>query len=408
MTGTAHRPTTAARIIAISSGKGGVGKTNVSTNLGIALARRGHRVCVFDADTGLANINILLNFTPEYTLEHLLSGERAIDDILVQRPEGIAVVPAASGLAECADLGPGQRERMLAALRALETHFDYILIDTAAGIGPGVLDFVRSAHYPILTVTAEPTALTDAYAMLRVLHRGGWRHPVYLLVNDVADLDQAREVFGRFHGTVDKYLGAEVHFCGFIAHDDLLPASVRLRQPLLTFAPRSPAANCFTILARHLDTRLGRETSAGLFSHYWERQWQETTKAQAVPSAASRLNGLVAQIGELLEAKAVDADSADRALRILLEQFQRWHTNTPRTVSDGLLNMLEQGQYDTTALTRLIEALQIARASIDGRDVEAANDASTPCLRELEAAISRQEETLRFTLSGLADKLREL
>jgi len=409
MTEAPEKPSNPARVIAVTSGKGGVGKTNISTNLAIALARRGHKVCVFDADTGLANINILLNFAPEYTLEHLLSGARGIKEILVECPEGISVVPAASGLAECADLNQWQRERILAALRELESHFDYILIDTAAGIGRGVLDFVRSAHYPILTVTAEPTALTDAYSMLRVLHRSGWRHPVYVLVNDIRGLDSAREVYQRFRGTVDKYLGAEVHFCGFIAHDELLPASVRLRQPLITFAPASPASVCFTILARHIETHLGEKAAPELFSQYWDEQWQGQTGTQASPPALTQLENLVAQLGELLASGQLEASASGVALEALLKQLLAHHGQAPQWLEDSLLAEIERGHYSAERLQRLIEMLQTAHTRRYGQAVQAANDATLGVtLQELEAAISRQEEALRFSLTGLAEKMRRL
>jgi len=146
-----------AHVIAISSGKGGVGKTNIATNLGITLASHGKRVCIFDADTNLANINILLNINPPYTLQQVLSGEKEIEDILVDGPAGLQIVPAASGIAEFIQLGRVQQERLLAALKQLESRFDYLLIDTAAGISDSVLNFLQAAPYTVLMITPEPT-----------------------------------------------------------------------------------------------------------------------------------------------------------------------------------------------------------------------------------------------------------
>jgi hypothetical protein len=174
-----RRPASApkARTLAFTSGKGGVGKTCVSANLGVALAQQGQRVCIFDADTGLANVNILLNLRPQYTLEHLLKGEKTIAEILHHGPDNLEIVPAASGIAECADLDADRQRRLLDALSALEASFDYLLIDTAAGAGSQVLSFLQSAEAIFLVITHEPTSLTDAFSLLRLYPVSGAARP---------------------------------------------------------------------------------------------------------------------------------------------------------------------------------------------------------------------------------------
>src|SRR3990167_7797161 len=172
------REFSAPNVVAITGGKGGVGKTCVAVNLAIALSRMRHKVCLFDADTGLANINIMLGLYPAYTLEHLLTGEKSIQDIVLQGPEGLQVVPGASGFTDCLDLDASQQQRMLSSIRSLEPHCDYMLIDTAAVVSPTVLHFIAAAQVAVVVITPEPTSMTDAFSLLKVLKRRGYRRKV--------------------------------------------------------------------------------------------------------------------------------------------------------------------------------------------------------------------------------------
>ncbi|QKQ26415.1 MinD/ParA family protein [Candidatus Reidiella endopervernicosa] len=185
-------------VIAITSGKGGVGKTSVSTNLGIALASRGQRVCIFDADTGMANINVLLGKSPELTLEHLLSGEHTIDEILIEGPHGVQIVPAASGIADCAQLNHSQHQRLIEALRELESRFDYLLIDTAAGASDTVLEFLRAAQQMVVVITPDPTSMTNAFSLLKIAKNRHIDTPAYILTNQVPNHQKSLEIFQRF------------------------------------------------------------------------------------------------------------------------------------------------------------------------------------------------------------------
>ncbi|MBK8162995.1 MAG: MinD/ParA family protein [Gammaproteobacteria bacterium] len=257
------------KVIAITSGKGGVGKTNVTSNLAIALAKHGNRVCIFDADTSLANINIVMGLSVEYTVEHLLAGERTVDEIMVEGPEGVMVIPAASGIAECANLDQDQRDRLIAALESLEDRFDYILIDTAAGIGDTVLSFVQSAQYAIVVISTEPTSLTDAFALLRVLRRRNYEHPVYVLVNMAINYANSMEVFKRFEAAVKKYLNMKVHYLGYITEDKAIRTSVSAQRPVLLEHPESLASRCFTTLATVLSKQFSGTTQPHSFSAYW-------------------------------------------------------------------------------------------------------------------------------------------
>lgn len=257
------------KVIAITSGKGGVGKTNVTSNLAIALAKQGNRVCIFDADTSLANINVVMGLTVEYTIEHLLTGERTVDEILLAGPEGVMIIPAASGIADCANLDQDQRQRLLGALESLESRFDYILIDTAAGIGDSVLYFVQSAQYAIVVISTEPTSLTDAFALLRVLRRRNYDRPVYVLVNMALNYANSMEVFKRFEAAVKKYLNMKIHYLGYITEDKAIRTSVSAQRPVLLQHPEALASRCFTTLATVLSKQLSGATRPHSFSAYW-------------------------------------------------------------------------------------------------------------------------------------------
>jgi len=238
-------------LIAISSGKGGVGKTSLSINLGLALSQLGHKVCLFDADANLANINIMLGMTPAYTLEHVLRGERDIKDILM-RHAGLSIVPGASGVLELTNLGPAEQGRMIRALEGLDHYFDYLLVDTAAGVGDDVLTFIESTRQCLLVITPEPTSLTDAFSLIRVLLRRGYSRTINVVVNEVNTELSARKVFNRFFGAVKKFLKIDVGYLGFVLQDPAMPASIRMQTPVLLANPASRASDCFRQLAQSL------------------------------------------------------------------------------------------------------------------------------------------------------------
>ncbi len=280
------RPT---RVIAISSGKGGVGKTTVSTNLGIALAKLGAKVCILDADTGLANINILLNLRPEFTIEHLLNGEKNIDEIMLDGPNGIKVVPAASGISECAELNQDQHQVLSQALAQLESRFDYLLIDTAAGIGETVLEFLASAQYCVLVVTPEPTSLTDAFALMRVMKRKQLKQPIYTIVNRAANPQKANEVFHRFSAAAKKYLQIRIGYMGSITEDPMVSSAVCLQTPVIIAQPQSLASQCIQTLASRIDNKLAASKKPHHFSKYWHDKGQPGSDASDIsaPKIAS-------------------------------------------------------------------------------------------------------------------------
>ena len=266
------------KTIALTSGKGGVGKSNIAVNLAITLAKRGAKVCILDADTGLANINILLGVAPQYTLEHLLSGEKALSEILVKGPGGIHIIPGASGVASCVELEPEQQALLMTGLDALEPHYDYLIIDTGAGISPAVLHFVAAAQMPIVVITPEPTSLTDAFSLLKVLRRSNFKRPVQVLVNMAPSVNKAHDIFKRFQAAVDKYIGLRVRFLGTIWRDQAIAASVARQYPVALGSPSTPACQDFNLLADNID----KTYRAGLikslrFSRYWQQRMAKAT-----------------------------------------------------------------------------------------------------------------------------------
>ena len=240
------------RILTITSGKGGVGKSSVAVNLGITLARRGRRVCILDGDTGLANVNILLGLRPRQGLAEVLAGECRIEEILMDGPHGLKIIPGASGIREYAALSTEHQRRLVAELGRIEQDFDDLVLDTAAGIGDTTLDFIAAGHLVLLVLTPEPTSLTDSFSLLKVALRRQ-ALDVHVIVNMVSDVAEARSVFQRFASAVEKYLHTHVSFTGFIQRDESLRAAVTLQQPVALFEETDPSARPFQRLADGLE-----------------------------------------------------------------------------------------------------------------------------------------------------------
>ncbi len=264
-----------ARSMAITSGKGGVGKSSITVNLAISLAKQGRKVCIFDADTGLANINIMLNISPDYTIEHVIRGEKQISDILLPAAHDIRVIPGASGISECANLSTEQQVKLFDALSKLESHFDYILIDTAAGIAQSVLHFIRASHLAVVVVTPEPTSLTDAFSLIKVLKRQGHTQPIQVIINRCRDADQARKVFQRLTRASRKYLELDLKYLSFLPEDDSMKAAVSLQHPVALYPNSDPTSRCFSRLAESVERQWPGQENKLSFSEYWEQLGSE-------------------------------------------------------------------------------------------------------------------------------------
>jgi len=243
---------TRAHVLAVTSGKGGVGKTSTSVNLAIALASRKHRVILLDADLGLANVEVLMGLSSMYNLGHVIDGSKQMLDILVKGPGGIEIVPGSSGLARVADLGPEERANVLRGLGVLQDEADFIIIDTMAGIGANVVSFAAAADEVLLVTTPEPSAIVDAYAMVKTLHTHSAELPIRLLVNMVANQAQAQAVAGKLANVARQYLSRTVTYLGFLPRDPHVGQAVMQSQPFSLKYPASPAARCMELIASRL------------------------------------------------------------------------------------------------------------------------------------------------------------
>jgi MinD-like ATPase involved in chromosome partitioning or flagellar assembly len=269
------------KTLALTSGKGGVGKSNIAINLAITLALRGDKVCILDADTGLANINILLGVAPQHTLEHLLNGEKTLAEILVKGPAGIHIIPGASGVADCVALAPEQQMLLMRGLDDLEPHYDYLIIDTGAGISATVLHFVAAAQMPIVVITPEPTSLTDAFSLLKVLRRSHFKRPVQVLVNMAPGASKAQNIFNRFQAAVDKYIGLRIIFLGSICRDQAIVNAVARQYPVALGAASTPACQDFNLLADNIDKSYKASPIKSLrFSRYWQQRMAKAAQAK--------------------------------------------------------------------------------------------------------------------------------
>ena len=240
------------RIITISSGKGGVGKTNIVANLGYALCRFGKRVLILDADLGLGNLDVLLGLTPEYNLSHVISGEKKLGDIVVSGPGRLQILPAASGIQEMTALTQEERYLVFSQLNEFIRDFDIVLIDTAAGISANVLYFNINADEILLVATPEPTSITDAYALMKVLSVKYGSDHFKLVVNAVASDNEADEVFRQISLVADRFLSVDIEFYGGILFDENLKKGVRQQKVVSELAPLSKASRSFSTLARKI------------------------------------------------------------------------------------------------------------------------------------------------------------
>ncbi|MEM6504487.1 MAG: MinD/ParA family protein [Planctomycetota bacterium] len=242
-----------AQALAISSGKGGVGKSTVAVNLAVMLSRMGRRVALLDADMGTANADVLCNVIPVHTLAHVVSGRREIEEIAIQAPGGFSLIPGASGLAQMAALGTQERERLIDQFARLEQAYDVLLIDTGAGIGPGVLGLLTAADRVLIVTTPDPTAITDAYAVIKTAHRQNNKLDARLLVNQAADPEEARQVYTRVASVCRKFLGLDMQYAGCLLSDPFVRESIRNRRPFALDQQQNNATIAMSALAHRLD-----------------------------------------------------------------------------------------------------------------------------------------------------------
>jgi flagellar biosynthesis protein FlhG len=243
----AHHPV---RVIAVTSGKGGVGKSNVTVNLAVTLAQSGEKVMLMDADMGLANIDVLLGLNPGLNLSHVINGECSLEETIIEGPSGIKIVPASSGVAMMSDLTPAQNAGVIRSFSELTEPVDTLLIDTAAGLSDSVVSYTRAAREVIVVVCDEPASITDAYAMVKVLNRDYGVERFHVLANQARGATQGRELYNKLARVSERFLDVALDYLGCIPYDDCLKKAVQKQKSVVEAFPRSQSATAFKQIAK--------------------------------------------------------------------------------------------------------------------------------------------------------------
>ena len=238
------------QVIAVASGKGGVGKTNVSVNLSLALVAMGKDVLLMDADLGLANVDLLLGLHAEYNLSHVINGERTLEEVITKGPDGLNIIPAASGTQMMTELSTSQHAGLIQAFSELNTPIDVLVIDTAAGISDGVVSFTKAANEVIVVVCDEPTSLTDAYALMKVLNTDHGIQRFNILANSIRDPKEGINLFTKLSRVTDYYLDVTLDYMGAVPYDEYLIKAVKKQHAVMKSFPQSPSSLAFRKLAK--------------------------------------------------------------------------------------------------------------------------------------------------------------
>lgn len=263
-----HRPV---KVVAVTGGKGGVGKTNLSVNLGVALSEMRRRVVLMDADLGLANVDILLGLKSRYTLADVLSGGKNIRDVLINGPSGMQIVPASSGVQHMASLSNQEHAALINAFGELVDQMDVLLVDTAAGISDTVVNFVKATQEIIVVVCDEPSSITDAYALIKLLNLDHGIDRFRVVANMTRTTQEGINLFNKLNAVCDKFLDASLQYVGHIPFDENVRKAVQKRVALMEFAPRSKSANAIRVIAQKLDQWPVPYSAKGHLEFFFER-----------------------------------------------------------------------------------------------------------------------------------------
>ena len=258
------------RVIAITSGKGGVGKTNIVANLGFALSQLGKKVLILDADLGLGNIDVLLGLAPKYNLSHVIYEGKSIPEIILEGPGNMKILPASSGIQELTQLTKEQKIQILSKLDLLTDPFDVLLIDTAAGISSNVMYFNTTAQEIMVVVSPEPTSITDAYALMKVLSTKYSEKHFKLLVNLAANTQEADDVFRQLRLVADRFLDISLEYIGYVLSDQNVTKCVRLQRIVSEIYPDTIASKCFASLAQNICKSPPANFPEGETSFFWK------------------------------------------------------------------------------------------------------------------------------------------
>ncbi len=259
------------KVIAVASGKGGVGKTNITVNLGVALSSMGKEVLLLDADLGLANIDVMLGLHPQYNLQHVLDGSKTLQEIIVEGPAGLKIIPAASGVQKMAELSPAEHAGMIQAFSELNQHIDILMIDSAAGIADSVISFTRAAQEVIIVVCDEPASITDAYALIKLLSRQYNVDHFHIIANMARNVQEGRELFNKIAMVCERFLEVNLDFMGIVPFDDDLRRAVKKQRAVVDYVPRSKSATAFNHLAKKVEHWPVKKQPRGHMEFFVER-----------------------------------------------------------------------------------------------------------------------------------------
>lgn len=259
------------KVLAVASGKGGVGKTATVANIAVSLARRNQRVLILDADLGLANIDVVFGITPTYNLNHFFSGQQRLEDILVEGPAGVKILPAGSGIQNFTRLTSQHKMRLLEGLDGMHNEFDYVIIDTEAGISENVTYFTTAAQDIIVVTTTEPTAITDAYALMKLLSTQYQEKHFNLVVNQINNEDDALDVFRKLTMVSNRYLDISIDFLGSIPGDKMMVEAIKKQKVICELYPTSKIAQSFAQLAERICTEQLQCAPKGNLQFFWKK-----------------------------------------------------------------------------------------------------------------------------------------
>lgn len=262
------------RVIAVTSGKGGVGKTNIVANLGFTFSQMGKKVLILDADLGLGNIDVLLGIAPKYNLSHVITEQKRISDIIINGPGNIKILPASSGIQELTRLTIDQRVRILAELDLLLDDIDIVLIDTAAGISSNVMYFNVSAQEIIVVISPEPTSITDAYALIKVLSTKYSEKYFNIIINQVVDEEEAYDIFRQISLVADKFLDVSLEYLGHVLFDKNIIKSIKRQKLVGEIYPNGSANRCFKVLSKKINGLSSSHLASKEATFFWENIFQ--------------------------------------------------------------------------------------------------------------------------------------
>ena len=256
------------RVIAVTSGKGGVGKSNFVLNVGIALAMMDCSVQILDADLGLANLDVLLGLRPLKTIEDLIAGHASLEDIAIKTAYGVELIPGGSGTEHLTEMDQAAIDALVQSVAASAKAKDFILVDTGAGISKSVIGFLLAAPEVLLAVSNEPTSLTDAYALIKVLHKNAFCGRLALFASNVSDSQEGRLIYRKISNAAQRFLNSQVEYLGYVLKDEKLSQSVTEQVPVLVRHPSAPIARCYRVIAT---TLLGQEAEPLNEERFWNR-----------------------------------------------------------------------------------------------------------------------------------------